>query len=93
MIGGDFDVVTAKDRNGELFSVFVQDTGLISGLEINIVASILSGSYLVGPAVVSGTTEAGETTNVRPSVTAHVRDIVETMGIHQAFAAEESAFS
>lgn len=93
MIDSDFDVVSSRDRNGELFSVFVQDTGLINGLELNIVASVLSGHYLVGPAVVTGCTEAGETIGVTPSVTAHVREIIEAMGIHQAFSVQEEALS
>lgn len=93
MIGGDFDVVTLTGRNGELFSVFVQDTGLINGLDVNIVASILSGIYLVGPAVVTGTTKAGETTHVSVNIMGRIHEIVEAMGIHQAFATQEEAFS
>lgn len=89
MIDGDFDAVTKSMPNGDMYSVFVNDIGLFNNLELNPIASILTGSYLVGPAVVTGTAPNGETISVPASVVEHATQILETMVLHQAFGSSD----
>lgn len=89
MIDSDFDVVTKSTPSGDLFSVFVSDIALFSDLELNPIASILAGCYLVGPAVITGTAPNGETIAVPASVIAHATQILETMALHQAFGSSD----
>jgi len=89
MIDGDIDAVTRKTQDGQMFSVFVNDIGLFSNFEMNPIASIIAGSYLVGPAVITGTALNGETISVPLSVIAHATQILETMALHQAFGSSD----
>lgn len=89
MIDGTIDAVTRTTQDGQMFSVFVNDTGLFSDFKMNPIASIVAGSYLVGPAVITGTAPNGETISVPLSVIAHATSILETMALHQAFGSSD----
>lgn len=89
MVEGDFDVVSCVSVHGEQFSVFVNDLGFYSNMELNLIASVLAGRYLVGPAVVTGVSRSGETISVPACVIHKAAEIVDAMGLHEAFSTVE----
>jgi hypothetical protein len=73
-VGGRFDVVAAPHAD-----VWVNDEGLLEGLPLNLVASAIALTPLVGPAVVTGPVDSdGETTPILPRLVELLRrDLVE----------------
>ena len=62
MVGGLIEFVSNPEDD---FEVIVNEEGLLINLELNTLASILSGRRLVGPAILVGRTDnMGETTSV-----------------------------
>jgi len=85
MVEGDFDVVNCVSAHNEQFSVFVNDVGFYSKMDLNLVASVLAGRYLVGPAVVTGASQSGEMISVPACVIHKAVGIVDAMSLHKAF--------
>lgn len=62
MVGGLIEVVANPEDD---FEVIINEEGLLMNLELNTLASVLTGSRLVGPAILVGKTDwNGETTSV-----------------------------
>ena len=71
VVGGWFDCV-----RGDKFHGYVNDTGIIDGLPMNKVASIMFGRYLAGNVIVFGSFSAsGEYDGYEHSIDPHVAEV------------------
>jgi len=73
-VGGRFDVVSTAHAD-----VWVNDEGLLVGLPLNLIATAMTRSPLVGDAVITGPVDhGGETTDILPRLVQLLRrDLVE----------------
>jgi hypothetical protein len=83
IIGNWIDCVRGDDFVG-----YVDDEGLVSGLEFNPIASILFGQYLVGDVVVFGSLDEngsydGNNYDVPESVVTRLNHILAVMNLHR----------
>lgn len=89
VIGGLIDCVRGDDFVG-----YVDDEGLVKGLEFNPIASILFGQYLVGDVIVFGSLNAlgeydGENYNVSEDMVERLNSILMAQTMHQEYSLQE----
>ena len=59
IVGGYFDIARNYNKNIDAeVCAYVHDEGLIIGLPVNVLASMIIGQYLVGDAVIVGKTDS-----------------------------------